>query len=49
MTSDEKTQRDVYMLNVKPGDALRVFLQPLGLMVIGVIGLGGAVWVARRR
>jgi hypothetical protein len=47
--TDDRAQRTMYQLNTKLIDAKRLFLQPLGLMVLAVIGLGGAVWVARRR
>ncbi len=47
ITPDKGTDRPVYELNVKAIDPLRLFCQPLGLMVLGVFGLGGAVWVAR--
>ena len=49
ITSDEKIERSVYHLNVKLADLMPILFKPLGLMVLGVLGLGGAVWVARRR
>ena len=49
VTTSESNQRDVFSLNVATLDRSRLYFQPLGLMVLAVIGLGGAVWVARRR
>jgi hypothetical protein len=47
--ADESAERPVYQLNVKGLSLWQLFFQPLTLMVLGVLGLGGAVWVARRR
>jgi hypothetical protein len=46
----ESAQRTRY--NVKPGEGesyWKLFLQPVGLMFLVILGMGGAVWVVRRR
>jgi hypothetical protein len=46
--ADAKT-RQVYALNVPEDTVSRVEYMPLGLMLLGVVGLGCGVWVVRRR
>jgi hypothetical protein len=43
-----KTNR-AFVLNPATTDWKALYLLPLGVMLLGVIGLGGGVWVARRR
>ncbi|MFO0925595.1 MAG: Gldg family protein [Gemmataceae bacterium] len=45
----EGKKRKEYELNVLQQDAGRLTYLPLGLMVLGIIGLGTGVWVVRRR
>jgi hypothetical protein len=51
VTSDisESDERKLFVLEPKPGELLPMFLQPAFLMILAVVGLGGAVWVIRRR
>lgn len=41
--------RQSYMLGVMPDTVTRIIVLPLVLMVLIVVGLGGGVWVVRRR
>jgi hypothetical protein len=48
--SVKAAERTRYNLSKVPGDDyLKLFLQPIGLMLLVVLGMGGAVWVVRRR
>ncbi|MFO0877327.1 MAG: Gldg family protein [Gemmataceae bacterium] len=45
----EAKKRKEYEPNIAPQDAGKVMFLPLGLLLLGVIGLGTGVWVVRRR
>jgi len=45
----EGKKRPIYTLNIPKVDAGRVTYLPLGLLLLGVVGLGTGVWVVRRR
>jgi hypothetical protein len=42
-------KRQEYKLNIKEDEVSRLYLLPLGLMLLTVVGLGASVWVVRRR
>jgi hypothetical protein len=41
--------RETYTLDAKPDVVSRLRWLPMGLMMLGLVGVGGAVWVVRRR
>jgi hypothetical protein len=41
--------RPEYTLNAPPDVVSRLRWLPMGLMMLGLVGMGGAVWVVRRR
>jgi hypothetical protein len=45
----EPKKRKEYELGIAPQDAGRLVWLPLGLMLLGVIGVGTGVWVVRRK
>ncbi|MFO0845356.1 MAG: Gldg family protein [Gemmataceae bacterium] len=45
----EAKKRKEYDLNIAPQDTGKVMYLPLGLLLLGVVGLGTGVWVVRRR
>jgi hypothetical protein len=45
----EGKKRKEYDLNIAPQDTGKVMYLPLGLLLLGVVGLGTGVWVVRRR
>jgi hypothetical protein len=45
----ENRERKVYQIGVSQESMTRLRVLPLGLMLLGVIGLGTGVWVVRRR
>jgi hypothetical protein len=47
-TADPK-ERKIFTLNVKPEVASRLTWLPLVWMLIGILGVGGGIWVVRRR
>jgi hypothetical protein len=47
--TDKGKTREVYNLNVPKENIVRLAYLPLGLILLGVVGLGCGVWVVRRR
>jgi hypothetical protein len=47
--SVDPKERKLYDLNVPPPNRTRFLFLPVGLMLLGVMGLGLGVWVVRRR